>query len=388
MPRLGLVGAGKRGRLLMENLYELGDQEYFLAEREDGHPHSMYHKYGIEIPDWAEDISDLDPEITAIVDPVRAAREEATAICEANGDTPDLFETFEEFLRSGTFDAALVASPVDRHAGAVVPLLEHDVDVFCEKPLANTLEGHDRIHDAHRESNAVLYIGFQMREIPYYQKIKRLIERGAIGRLGAIHHSVVRYTFFEAQETSESGDRDAWRFDAQRSGGSLLEKTCHDFDYFNWCAEEDPVRVSAFGNQHVFGRNTDIIDQGTVSIEYEDTIASLDLCLYAGFGEQGHLAEYRGSEGVLRTPGEDETIEQFSKGEHNQFGISADGSHKGGDIAEMRRFLRCLRGEAEPPADVRDAKKADVIAFAAKRSLDEGRMVDIDSNYDMVDPST
>lgn len=386
MVKLGFVGAGKRARLLMRTLYELGDQQYFLSEREDGHPHSMYHNYGLEIPDWAEDVSDLDPEITAIVDPVAGAREEANAICEANGDGPDLFETFEEFFTSGEFDAALVASPVDQHADAVVPLLEHDVDVFCEKPLANTLEAHDRIHDAHRESNAVLYVGFQMREMPYYQKIQSLIEGGAVGRLGAMHHSVVRYTFFEAQNVSESGERDAWRFDEQRSGGSLLEKTCHDFDYFNWCAQEDPVRVSAFGNQHVFARNTDIIDQGTVSIEYEDTtIASLDLCLYAGFGEQGHLAEYRGSEGVLRTPGEDGTIEQFSKGEHNRFSTSSAGSHKGGDIAEMRRFLRCLRGQAEPPATVRDAKKADVIAFAARRSLEEGQMVEIDPNYDMVD---
>jgi len=277
-----------------------------------------------------------------------------------------------------------VATPNATHLEYVEAAAAQGKAVLCEKPLEATLDRARRLVAACREADAPLMVGYRMQTDPAVRRLRELIEAGVAGDVIHVHATMSQTMLGELD-----GEEDQWRLDPELSGGgALMDLGVYPLNTTRFALGADPVRVSAFGNQHVFGRNTDIIDQGTVSIEYEDTIASLDLCLYAGFGEQGHLAEYRGSEGVLRTPGEDETIEQFSKGEHNQFGISADGSHKGGDIAEMRRFLRCLRGEAEPPADVRDAKKADVIAFAAKRSLDEGRMVDIDSNYDMVDPST
>jgi predicted dehydrogenase len=43
-----------------------------------------------------------------------------------------------------------------------------------------------------------------------------------------------------------------------------------------------------------------------------------------------------------------------------------------------------VRGNAEPPATPRDAKKAAAIAIAAQQSIETGETVELDENYDVV----
>src|SRR5699024_5037957 len=89
----------------------------------------------------------------------------------------------------------------------------------------------------------------------------------------------------------------------EESGGSLLEKGCHDFDLFNWLLDADPVTVGAFGGQHVLSEETDVIDNATAIIKYDSgAVASLDLCLHAPFSQtRGRNYDVRGSDGVIRT---------------------------------------------------------------------------------------
>lgn len=382
-PQIGFVAAGKRARTLMSHLYTIRDQEYFLCDREDEWPHGFYDEYAGMRPEWVDDVSDLDPSVTAIMNPGSESRETAYELCRDHGDDPELYESLDAFLEGGQFDTAVVASPNDRHIEAVIPLLENDVDLLCEKPLATTLEDHDEMIAADRESDAIFYVGFQRRVAPYYRTIKELIADGAVGDVGMMNHVEVRDPF----QSSSGG----FRFSQEQSGGALLEKNSHDFDLFNWYADADPVRVSAFGGQHVFTENTDIVDQATVNVHYDDgTIGSLELCLYNGVGHVDvydvhtrKTSEYRGTDGVVLAPDKPDVIEVQQRGETNSITVSAEGSH-GGDIFQMRRFLRCLAGDAEPPATAVAAKKAAAVSFAAERSIKrDGEVVAIDANYDL-----
>lgn len=382
-PEIGFVAAGKRARSLMSHLYTIRDQEYFLCDREDGWPHAFYDEYAADTPAWVDDVSDLRPSITAIMNPGEASRREAQALCREHGDDPALYDSLDEFLESGRFDTAVVASPNDRHLEAVLPLLEDDVDLLCEKPLATTLGDHDEMIAAEQASDALFYVGFQRRVAPYYRKIKELLAAGAVGDLGMMNHVEVRDPF----QSSSGG----FRFSKERSGGALLEKNSHDFDLFNWYAEADPVAVSAFGGQHVFEAGTDIVDQATVNVRYDDgTIGSLELCLYNGVGHPDvygvhtrKTSEYRGTEGVVLAPDRPDVIEVQRRGETETITVSAEGSH-GGDVFQVLRFLRCLQGEAEPPATAAEAKKAAAVSLAAERSIErDGEVVEIDSSYDL-----
>jgi predicted dehydrogenase len=381
--QIGFVAAGKRARTLMAHLYDIRDQEYFLCDRTDNWPDGFYDTYASETPAWVDDVSDLNPEITAIMNPGEESREKARALCEDHGDDPDLFASLDEFLASDRYDAVVVASPNDKHRKAVVPLLENDVDLLCEKPLAATLEDHDAMLAAEETSDALFYVGFQRRVAPYYRKIKELLDAGAIGDVGMMNHVEVRDPF----QSSSGG----FRFSKERSGGALLEKNSHDFDLFNWYAEAEPVRVTAFGGQHVFDTGTDIVDQATVNVQYDDgTIGALELCLYNGVGHADvygvhtrKTSEYRGTDGVVLAPDKPDVLEVQRRGETETITVSDEGSH-GGDVYQMRRFLRCLQGRDAPPATALEAKKAAAISLAAERSIErDGTVVEIDENYDL-----
>jgi predicted dehydrogenase len=383
--RLGVVAAGKRSRTLMEHAYAIGEQEYLGSERADGYPHSIYRAFGVDEYDWVEDVRDIDPEFTAVMSPSAGSREAARDICREYGDDPDLFADFDAFL-DAEFDAVVVGSPNDAHADAVVPLLDRGVDVYCEKPLAATLDGHDRIIDVHDDSEALLFAGFQRRLAPYYRRLGDLVE-SVTGRLGMMSHVEVRDPFHIAgTDTGAPG----YRYSQERSGGALLEKNCHDFDLFNWYADADPVRVTAFGGQHALRESTDILDQATVNIQYGDgTVASLELCLYVGVGDPDiydvrgrKRSEYRGPGGVVRAPG-DGTVEVDTRGERREIEVGIAGSH-GGDLFAVHRFLRCLRGDAAPPVTPREAKKAAAVAFAGEASAAaDGEPVEITDAYDL-----
>lgn len=390
-PRLGFVAAGKRARTLMTHTYDVRDREYLDAAEEDSYPSSIYSMYGEEEIDWDVDVSNLDAEVTAVMSPSTGSREAAQNLCRDHGDDPKLYDDFESFRSDGRFDVALVCSPQHLHAEAVVPLLDDGYDVFCEKPLAHTLEDHDRIIEAAADAEGMLYVGLQRRVSPFALRVKELLDEGTIGRLNMISRTEVRDPF----RNSHPGVK-GYRYSQEESGGALLEKNVHAFDQYNWYTGKDPVKVTAVGGQHVLGRNTDIVDHAVVTVQYEDDIvASLELCLYLGPGERDVYdvrvraeTEYRGSNGLLReVPSEPGVIEVDTREERRRIDVAKaqEGAGHGGDRYEACRFLRCLQSEASPPASATDAKKAAAVAFAAERSIrQDGDPVEISETYDLV----
>lgn len=371
--RLGFVGAGHRARRHISEAYEIRNREFFLCDNELNYPDITYEKYAETVPDWVTDVSDMNPEVTALFDPDDEQLEKSKAKCEDNGDRPEAFGTLDEFLQYDGYDAVLICSPSSNHVDSALPLTERDVDVLCEKPIASTLADHDRIIEAARASDNLFYPAYNLRSSPFFVRIKEMVEEGAIGDVGMMSCHEVRGPF-----------KEGYHYSQEQSGGSLLDKNCHDFDLFNWYADADPVKVTAFGGQHFLNRNNDIIDQATVTVEYEnDVVGTLELCLYAPWSQRTRKYELRGSEGILRSPEESTTIDQYSKDGHHRDSVETVGSHMGGDFVQMRRFLEGVLENKAPPETLVEAKKAAAVSIAAEKAIREGEVVEIDSEYDL-----
>ncbi|MCT9098034.1 Gfo/Idh/MocA family protein [Haloarchaeobius sp. HME9146] len=380
-PAIGLIGAGSRGVFHLEQLYEIVSRDYFEVwdkpwpAAKPGFPFGVYHDYASEVPDWATDISGLGASVTAVCDPSTDSRARAVAVCEEHGDDPDTFETIEAFYRDGEFDTVIVASPNHTHTKAALPGLERDLDVFCEKPLAATLADHDRLIDAADQSDGTFYVGFNLRHSQQYGKLRSLIQAGAIGRLGMLSAHEVRVPF-------------PWGhyYTQDESGGTLLEKDCHDFDLFNWYTGSDPVRVVAFGGQHVLDHGTDVNDHATVIVEYESGVkATLELCMYAPYTQPGdRVYAARGTDGLVRSGRDSSSWEVFGWDAHDTYSFTnTGGEHGGADIRMWKDVLQTFADGGDPAATARDAKKAAAVAIGAERSIAEGRIVEIDERYDL-----
>jgi predicted dehydrogenase len=366
---VAIVGAGNRGRAHMRCLHRIAEDDFFRCDSDRNHPHNVYPAHDESVPDWVEDISDLEPAITAVVDPAEQARRGAEAYLEDLGaPTPTFYESVDAMFGETSIDAAVVATPNDRHLGAIEPLTARDVDVLCDKPLATTVADHEEIERLVADSASHFQAGFNLRSHPKYTQMQDRIADGELGRLGTITATNVRKPFPLG-----------FRYSQSRSGGALLEKNCHDFDLFNWYFEERPVSVTAVGGQHVFEKDTDIVDHATVIVEYAGgQHATLELCLYAPFTnerEANRQYEIRGSEGVLR---QDETIRLYDRDtvqtiEHE----SVYGGHGGADLYQTKNFLRARTGDATPPATIDDARRAAAVALAAEEAMETDGAVDV-----------
>lgn len=82
---------------------------------------------------------------------------------------------FHEFSRLD-LDCVFVLSPKDHHKEYVVPLLERGVHVYCEKPMASSLEDAESMAEAASRSSAKLMFAFNRRFMDVYAFAKKEFE--------------------------------------------------------------------------------------------------------------------------------------------------------------------------------------------------------------------
>ncbi len=186
------------------------------------------------------EVSESKAEITTIFDP----NPEQMKWMKAHWNTPDAIEcsTYQEALDAPGVEWALVCSPNSLHREHVCYAFAAGKHVFCEKPLATTLEDCVAMDEAHRNSGLFFMTGFVLRYSQMYRKIKELLEGGEVGKLLSIDGNE------NIPPPHGSYIMSCWRRYNKLSGGHLLEKCCHDIDLLNWFADSLPSKVAGFGS--------------------------------------------------------------------------------------------------------------------------------------------
>ena len=153
----------------------------------------------------------------------------------------------------------VIASAHDSHADLVVRALRAGKDVYCEKPLALTVEELDDVEAAWRASGRVLFVGFNRR---WSQPVKAVREHFA----DAPGPIVVTYRV-NAGKVPEKH----WYHD-RRQGGRLLGEVCHFVDTCSAIFGADPVDVHAFG---AGGGEVLLQEDLVLTLRYPDGLATI-----------------------------------------------------------------------------------------------------------------
>jgi len=165
--------------------------------------------------------------------------------------TTDYHELLEQDL-----DAVFVTTPDFLHEEHAVAALEAKKAVYLEKPMAITIAGCDRILRAAKQNSATLYVGHNMRHFAVVQKMKELINDGAIGEVKAAwcRHFV-----------SYGGDAyfKDWHADRRKTTGLLLQKGAHDIDVLHWLCGGYTTQVTAMGALTLYDQ---IVDRHPTSV--------------------------------------------------------------------------------------------------------------------------
>ena len=168
--------------------------------------------------------------MVACVDAVEAA---AKAAAEEMG-IDKYYTDYHQILNDPEVDAVVVVAPTDLHKQIVVDCAAAGKHIFCEKPMAMTVEECDEMIEACDKAGVKLQIGFMRRFDASFQEAKRLLDSGAIGDLVQIHSN-----------TRGPSKPRPWMYDIKMSNGILAEVNSHDIDAVRWMAGSDIESVYA-----------------------------------------------------------------------------------------------------------------------------------------------
>ncbi len=228
--RVGLIGAGEQGRVLIESCLRIP---------------------GIRI--------------AALCDIWGYSRQYASGYLGKYGQKPVVYEDYRDMLaKERTLGAAIVATPDWMHAEHANACMEAGLHVYCEKEMSNSLEKARSMAATARRTGKLLQIGHQRRSNPrYIHAIDRLMrEKRLLGRLGLAYAQWNRskadmlgwpkkYAMDQATLQRYGYDSMAefrnWRWYRKFGGGPIVDLGSHQIDLFSWAFGANPSTVVASG---------------------------------------------------------------------------------------------------------------------------------------------
>ena len=151
-------------------------------------------------------------------------------------DIPDTYTDIEDLLDSEELDAVVVTTPNHLHEPHILSALASKVHVMCERPLALSSRGVERILAAATRANRYVMVANNHRFRSDVQALDAFLRGGELGRVVGF-----RAGAYLMKRT------EGWRHRRAESGGGVfLEQGLPLLDLSLWLADfPDPIRVSA-----------------------------------------------------------------------------------------------------------------------------------------------
>jgi len=326
---LGLIGAGRIGRLHAEHL-------------------------ALRIPG---------AELAAVSDIVLEAAQE----CAAAFDIPTVTRDPRAIMEHPDIEAVVVCSSTDTHARMIEAAAAAGKHVFCEKPIDFDLQRIDRALAAVQQAGVKLQVGFNRRFDPSFRRVRELVASGAIGE-----PHILRITSRDPAPPPIEY--------VKVSGGLFLDMTIHDFDMARYLIDSEVEEVYVAGGVMVdpeIGQVGDI-DTAVITLRFANgVIGTIDNSRQAVYGYDQRV-EVFGSGGVAMADNEypNTAVVGDAHSVHRDLPLNFFMErYTESYMAEMEAFIECVREDRAPPVTGVDGRVPVVMGYAAKRSYRENRPV-------------
>jgi len=141
--------------------------------------------------------------------------------------------SWEQVIGRDDIDVIDICTPGDSHKEIAVAAAEAKKVVFCEKPLANTLDEAEQMLDAVNKNGVIHMVCHNYRRAPAITLAKQLIDEG---RIGELYH--YRATYLQDWIVNPDFPR-VWRLEKSKAGsGALGDIGSHSIDLARYLVGE------------------------------------------------------------------------------------------------------------------------------------------------------
>ncbi len=212
-------------------------------------------------------------------------------------NVPKWYDDADQLIHDPEVNAVYIATPPDSHEWYTLKAAAAGKPVYVEKPMARSHQECLNMVSACEKAGVPLFVAYYRRSLPYFLKIRSLIEEGAIGDVRFVDIRV--HKPLQPDIVGASRQADNWRvFPEVAGGGYFYDLGSHQLDlmdfYFGPIAEVRGLAANQAGAYpaedivlSAFRFENGILGQGSWCFS---TSASSDLELTTICGSKGQLS--------------------------------------------------------------------------------------------------
>ncbi len=328
---IGLIGAGRIGKLHAENLVKRVDGASLVCIAEK--------------PERFKEAVDYSTKL---------------GVYNATGD-------YHKILTNPDIAAVVICSSTDTHAQMIIEAAQAGKHIFCEKPIDFDLKKINEALKAVKKAGVKLQIGFNRRFDHDFEMIRQRIVLKEIGKLRKV--KII------------SRDPNPPPIDYIKvSGGLFMDMAIHDFDMARFLTDSEPDEIFARGWVMVdpkIGQAGDIDTAETIIKFKNGVIATIDNCRQSAIGYDQRIEAF-GSDGIAfnKNRRENNTFLADESGQYSsQYLDFFLRRYKQSYITEMVMFVDAILYNRPVSVSGQDGKIAAMMAMAAKKSFKEKRWI-------------
>ena len=325
------------------------------------------------------------------------------------------YQSLKEMIDKESLDLLMIGSPNHLHLDHIKEGLGAGLKIFAEKPIVvderQTFELAKLIKEYGSDK---ILVGLVLRYSQHARSVRELIDNNTIGEVISIEaseHIMPWHGGFFMRN---------WRRKEKYSGGFMLEKCCHDIDFYSMITKSRPIKVASFGGrnsfipknkpkdsieeytrynlegweakENVFDSDADIVDHQVAIIEYENG-ATLAFHTNMRVPDEFRRFAVMGTNGMV----EGDFVRGFLKAHDQQNNIILDEDfgaafgmikgHYGADSLMLKDINYHLVNSTSSvlPVGVIDCMEAGIVAMKIDESRKSGKIIDLTSTWEQID---
>jgi len=214
--------------------------------------------------------------LIAACDPLPERRAEA----EAKYPGLRTYADYDEMLRKEpTAELAVITSPTTLHRPQSIAAMERGMDVFCEKPMTESLEAARAIEETVKRTGRKFMVYQPHRARPEADMMRELRASGLLGRIFLVRR--ICHLF---------NRRTDWQSQVAKGGGMIRNYGVHYIDQFLSAFGPGPLEIKGCSLQHAVGvGDADDVTQVLLRTP-EKILCHIDINIGSAFNEAGWYA--------------------------------------------------------------------------------------------------
>ncbi len=179
-------------------------------------------------------------------------------------------QDYQTILADKEITAVVIATPTHLHKEIALAALKAGKHVYCEAPLAGSIEDAREIALAAKAAKQVIFqSGLQMRCDPERLFLMPFIRSGALGQPVMVRAQWHRKQSWRSAAANPEREKALnWRLSNATSLGLIGELGCHQVDQASWFLSGHPVAVTGFGSILFWKDGREVPDTVQAMFEY------------------------------------------------------------------------------------------------------------------------